>query len=234
METERPLSIEEAKALWAEAPGVTVVDDPLARAYPLATSVGRQGRCLHRPDPARPRPSQCPAVLVRERQPPQGCGHQRRADRREAPGTGAGGGLRPHVAACGRSPRCDAEHQADPLLRRDRLPRLAAPAGTEDRAAGPRGGPGTAHGHTARHDGQRPDGRRSPCCWARWSISSRRRGTPTDTFVRALNALLPRDVRVLEASEMPQSFHATLDAQIEAVSLRHRQCADRQPVPAPV
>ncbi len=38
VETERPLSIEEAKALWAEAPGVTVVDDPLARSYPLATS----------------------------------------------------------------------------------------------------------------------------------------------------------------------------------------------------
>jgi aspartate-semialdehyde dehydrogenase len=36
VETERPLSVEEAKALWAEAPGVTVVDDPLARAYPLA------------------------------------------------------------------------------------------------------------------------------------------------------------------------------------------------------
>ena len=38
VETERPLSIEEAKALWAEAQGVTVIDDPLARAYPLATS----------------------------------------------------------------------------------------------------------------------------------------------------------------------------------------------------
>ncbi len=36
VETERPLSVEEAKALWAEAPGVTVVDDPLARSYPLA------------------------------------------------------------------------------------------------------------------------------------------------------------------------------------------------------
>jgi aspartate-semialdehyde dehydrogenase len=37
VETERPLSVEEAKALWAEAPGVTVVDDPLARSYPLAS-----------------------------------------------------------------------------------------------------------------------------------------------------------------------------------------------------
>lgn len=35
---------------------------------------------------------------------------------------------------------------------------------------------------------------------------------PTEVFVRALNAMLPRDVRVLEAVEMPQAFHATLDA----------------------
>ena len=31
-------------------------------------------------------------------------------------------------------------------------------------------------------------------------------------FVKALNALLPPDVRVLSAWEMPQAFHATLDA----------------------
>jgi aspartate-semialdehyde dehydrogenase len=36
VETERPVSVEEARALWAAAPGVTVVDDPLARSYPLA------------------------------------------------------------------------------------------------------------------------------------------------------------------------------------------------------
>jgi tRNA pseudouridine38-40 synthase len=33
-----------------------------------------------------------------------------------------------------------------------------------------------------------------------------------DVFVRALNATLPRDVRVLDACEKPQAFHATLDA----------------------
>jgi aspartate-semialdehyde dehydrogenase len=36
VETERPISVEEAMALWAVAPGVTVVDDPMARQYPLA------------------------------------------------------------------------------------------------------------------------------------------------------------------------------------------------------
>jgi len=35
---------------------------------------------------------------------------------------------------------------------------------------------------------------------------------PPDVFVKALNAMLPYDVRVKDAAEMPQSFHATLDA----------------------
>jgi tRNA pseudouridine38-40 synthase len=35
---------------------------------------------------------------------------------------------------------------------------------------------------------------------------------PPGVFVKALNALLPHDVRVMGAWEMPQSFHATLDA----------------------
>jgi tRNA pseudouridine38-40 synthase len=35
---------------------------------------------------------------------------------------------------------------------------------------------------------------------------------PAEVFVKGLNALLPRDVRVLEASEVAESFHATLDA----------------------
>ena len=72
------------RALWAGAPGVTVVDDPLALAYPLAAAaagkddvfVGRIRHDLHRPNTL--------LVLVRQRQPPQGSGHQRRADRREA------------------------------------------------------------------------------------------------------------------------------------------------------
>lgn len=35
---------------------------------------------------------------------------------------------------------------------------------------------------------------------------------PAEVFVRALNAFLPRDVRVLSARDMPQTFHATVDA----------------------
>jgi tRNA pseudouridine38-40 synthase len=43
-----------------------------------------------------------------------------------------------------------------------------------------------------------------------------------ETFVRALNAILPHDVRVLAAEEKPQAFHATLDAR----SKRYRYAID--------
>jgi len=36
VETERPISPAAARAIWAESPGVTVFDDPLSNAYPLA------------------------------------------------------------------------------------------------------------------------------------------------------------------------------------------------------
>jgi tRNA pseudouridine38-40 synthase len=49
------------------------------------------------------------------------------------------------------------------------------------------------------------------------------------TFVRALNALLPRDVRVLEARERPQAFHATLDAK----SKRYRYVLDNDRIASP-
>jgi aspartate-semialdehyde dehydrogenase len=57
VETERPITAEEARSLWARSPGVTVIDDPLALAYPLAAAaagkddvfVGRIRQDLHRP-----------------------------------------------------------------------------------------------------------------------------------------------------------------------------------------
>jgi tRNA pseudouridine38-40 synthase len=51
----------------------------------------------------------------------------------------------------------------------------------------------------------------------------------TKTFVRALNALLPNDVRILTAEEKPQAFHATLDAQ----SKRYRYLIDNGQVANP-
>src|SRR4051794_31668526 len=51
----------------------------------------------------------------------------------------------------------------------------------------------------------------------------------TDVFVKALNASLPKDVRVLSAEEMPQAFHATLDAR----SKRYRYVIDNRPIADP-
>jgi tRNA pseudouridine38-40 synthase len=51
----------------------------------------------------------------------------------------------------------------------------------------------------------------------------------SETFVRALNAILPRDIRVLEAADVPQSFHATLDAK----SKRYRYAIDNARIASP-
>jgi aspartate-semialdehyde dehydrogenase len=58
VETERPISPEEAREVWSAAPGVTVVDDPRAGLYPLAAAaagkddvfVGRIRHDLSRPN----------------------------------------------------------------------------------------------------------------------------------------------------------------------------------------
>ena len=53
---------------------------------------------------------------------------------------------------------------------------------------------------------------------------------PSETFVRALNALLPADVRVLAARDRPQAFHATLDAR----SKRYRYVIDNGEIASPL
>ena len=58
VETERPISAEQARELWANAPGLIVVDDPFSKAYPLAADaagkddvfVGRIRQDLSRPN----------------------------------------------------------------------------------------------------------------------------------------------------------------------------------------
>jgi len=62
----------------------------------------------------------------------------------------------------------------------------------------------------------------------------RRAPYPGNIRSGALNALAPRDVRVLDAEEKPQAFHATLDAKSKRYPLRDRQRVDRQPVPASI
>jgi tRNA pseudouridine38-40 synthase len=51
----------------------------------------------------------------------------------------------------------------------------------------------------------------------------------TNVFVKALNAMLPPDVRVNAAWDMPQSFHATLDAK----SKMYRYVIDNRPFADP-
>lgn len=50
-----------------------------------------------------------------------------------------------------------------------------------------------------------------------------------EIILKALNALLPRDLRVLEVRDMPQAFHATLDA----TSKRYRYVIDDGPIASP-
>jgi len=58
VETDRPITPEEARELWSRAPGIVVVDDPANRLYPLPAAadgrdevfVGRIRQDLHRPN----------------------------------------------------------------------------------------------------------------------------------------------------------------------------------------
>ena len=58
VETERPITPEEARALWSRAPGIVVVDEPSSRQYPLPAAadgrdevfVGRIRQDLNRPN----------------------------------------------------------------------------------------------------------------------------------------------------------------------------------------
>ena len=68
LETERPVSPDEARAAFEAAEGIVVMDDPAQKVYPM---------------PRRDQPQRT-GVLVRERPDTQGCGAQRRADRRVA------------------------------------------------------------------------------------------------------------------------------------------------------
>ena len=52
---------------------------------------------------------------------------------------------------------------------------------------------------------------------------------PPEVFRKALNATLPPEIRVLDAAEVPQAFHATVDSR----SKRYRYRVDNRPVRDP-
>jgi aspartate-semialdehyde dehydrogenase len=77
VEFEKPLSPEEARDLLAVAPGVELLDAPLPHAMPLRGTRSGPGR----PDPPRPVAGEHARPVDRGRQPAQGRGAERRADR---------------------------------------------------------------------------------------------------------------------------------------------------------
>ena len=84
VETERKITVDEARELFAATPGLKVVDDLAERLLPDAQGLRRRRRHLHRSHPRRPLVRERPRVLVRERQPAEGRRHQRGPDRRAA------------------------------------------------------------------------------------------------------------------------------------------------------
>ena len=82
VETERPVSPEEARELFSNFPGITVVDDLNEKQYPMPSTCARQRRSLHWPNPQRHLEPERLELLVRKRQPAKRCGNQRRTDRR--------------------------------------------------------------------------------------------------------------------------------------------------------
>ena len=72
VETERKISVDEARQLFAATPGLVVVDDLEKKTLSDAHRLRRARRNLHRPDSRGPFQPQRPGLLVRQRQPPQG------------------------------------------------------------------------------------------------------------------------------------------------------------------
>ena len=84
VETERKITVEEARRLFAATPGLVGDGRPAEQGLPHADQLRRARRDVHRPHPRGPFLPQRAGVLVRQRQPPQGRRDQRGADRRNA------------------------------------------------------------------------------------------------------------------------------------------------------
>ena len=93
---------------------------------------------------------------------------------------------------------------------------------TADRPAGPRGGPRAADRRSSDDERQRPDRRRGPRAGAGRPFLHGVAALDRD-FVQALNAMLPRDVRVLDARRDAPVVPRHARREVEAVSLRDRQ-----------
>lgn len=88
LETERPVSPEEARKAFAEAPGVVLMDEPSGEGLSDAAFHCRQGSGLRGPHPQGPDLRQRIDLLVRERPDQEGRSAQCRADPRDVDLTG--------------------------------------------------------------------------------------------------------------------------------------------------
>ena len=82
IEFENPITADEARDILREAPGCLVIDKREHGRLHHALRGGRRGRDLHQPHPRGSDGRERPACCGRLRQPAQGRGAERRADRR--------------------------------------------------------------------------------------------------------------------------------------------------------
>src|SRR5262249_32119850 len=160
-----------------------------------------------------------------QRQPAQGRGHQRRPDRREAPRARAGRGLSLSVstsAAPMRNIKLTLCYDGTDFHGWQRQPGLRTVQQALEEALEQLTGARVSTTASGRTDA----GVHALGQVVHFLTAARH---STETFVRALNALMPRDVRVRDAREVPQAFHATLDAK----SKRYRYVIDNARIACP-
>ncbi len=97
VEFERPVTASEARAVFRDAPGISVMDSRDDGGYITPIDCAGEGRRVHQPHPQGPDGRARPVLLVRVPTTAQGRGPECRADRRDPGRTGAArqGGLTP-------------------------------------------------------------------------------------------------------------------------------------------
>ncbi len=225
VETERPITPEAGpRGSGRRRPGLTIVDDPAAKQYPLPDSArGRDdvfvGRI--RQDLARP---ERPALLVRQRQPPQGRGDQRGADRR---GTASSSRGRRRLTPSMRNIKLVIAYDGTDFSGWQRQPDRRTVQQVLEEAIGQLTGVVPATNASGRTDA----GVHALGQVVHFYTASRH--APA-VFVKALNAMLPADVRVKGACGDAPVVPRDARRQDQALPLRDRQRPDRRPVPAPL